>query len=233
MAHASAGTAEGTTEGQGSRTETGFGQPAEGLLRQIIEKRGAADRGARCTLRAGTCDWCETRWSTGLTKRPSMMTERFALAGSHRAPVSAAHVVGLPNPSDLVDVTLVLRRRSALHPRAAAAPMDRLAFAIAHGADRDDVRKVEQFAARFNPLLVGSASGFLDAQSRSPARSARSPKRSALRSSCTNPSRASIGGALANCSCRPTFSTLLLACSGSTTARRQGRDSSGSRTIAP
>jgi kumamolisin len=83
------------------------------------------------------------------------MTERFALAGSHRARDTAAHVVGAPNPSDLVEVTLVLRRRAPLDPRAIAQPMHRLAFAVTHGASPDDVWKVEQFAARF-ALTVGS-----------------------------------------------------------------------------
>jgi kumamolisin len=82
------------------------------------------------------------------------MVERFALAGSQRAPEANARVVGAPNPSDIAEVTLVLRRRSALTPRSFASPMDRATFAATHGADRDDVQKVEAFASQFNLTVV-------------------------------------------------------------------------------
>lgn len=84
------------------------------------------------------------------------MTERFALPGTHRAEDRRARVIGTPPPSEVVDVTLVLRRRSPIAPRAAAPPMNRFAFAAAHGADFEDVRAVEAFAHRFN-LTVTAA----------------------------------------------------------------------------
>jgi kumamolisin len=84
------------------------------------------------------------------------MIERFALPGTHRADDARARIIGTPHPSDIADVTLVLRRRAPMAPGGFAAPMDRLAFAVAHGADRGDVRTVEAFAHRFN-LTVTAA----------------------------------------------------------------------------
>jgi kumamolisin len=78
------------------------------------------------------------------------MIERFALAGSHRPPRFGARIVGQPAPSDPVEVMLVLRRTRPLGTNGFAEPMDRQAFALAHGADHEDVRAVERFAARFN-----------------------------------------------------------------------------------
>jgi len=84
-----------------------------------------------------------------------MLTERFALAGSHRTALYGSRAVGAPDPTEHIDAMLVLRRRLPIGPHIAGAPpMDRHVFALAHGASPDDVRSVDDFARQFN-LSVG------------------------------------------------------------------------------
>jgi kumamolisin len=80
-----------------------------------------------------------------------MAEERAVVRGSARRPIPDASVIGSPDPSDLIEVTLVLRRRAKLPPPTRI--LTREEFARRYGADPVDVERVEQFAAQ-NDLTV-------------------------------------------------------------------------------
>ena len=83
-----------------------------------------------------------------------MAIERFLLAGSERAPQADAQPVGTPNFAEIVDVSLVLRRRAQLDLGRQAEPVAREEFAARYGAAPDDVRRVEAFAQEFDLTVV-------------------------------------------------------------------------------
>ena len=74
-----------------------------------------------------------------------MSIERFLLPGSERLLRPGAQPAGVPNPADIIDVSVVLRRRTALDLSQQKEPMTRDAFAARHGASLDDVQRVEAF----------------------------------------------------------------------------------------
>src|SRR5271157_5927883 len=80
------------------------------------------------------------------------MTKRILLTGSERKPVPGASAVDTPDPNDIIDVTVLLRRRAPL-PGPGAQPLKRADFAASYGADPVDVRAVESFAGQ-NDLSV-------------------------------------------------------------------------------
>ncbi len=82
------------------------------------------------------------------------MVKRFALAGSHRAPEERAWVIGAPNSSDVLDVTVLLRRRTPIAHRASV--IAREAFQREHGADRVSLLRTEAFAQSYD-LTVTAA----------------------------------------------------------------------------
>jgi kumamolisin len=69
---------------------------------------------------------------------------RVALRGSNRQPPPNARVVGSPNASDLIDITVILCRRAELPPYPER--VTREEFARRYGAHPSDVEVVEQFA---------------------------------------------------------------------------------------
>jgi hypothetical protein len=58
-----------------------------------------------------------------------MATERVVLEGSERKPQDGTAVVGTPNVSDVIEVTLELRRRRPLELGDRATPISREEFA--------------------------------------------------------------------------------------------------------
>jgi len=85
-----------------------------------------------------------------------MITPRVPLHGSERRVLVSAQPVGTPDPSDWVDVTVVLRRRAAL-PRIGSEVLSREEFGKRYGASPEDVAAVEKLAAA-NDLTVGEIS---------------------------------------------------------------------------
>ena len=83
-----------------------------------------------------------------------MAIERIALRGSERLPHPNATQVGQPDPSEFLDVTVMVRRKHAEIPESLEEPISREEFAEKYGASRKDVEKVEEFAAEFD-LSVG------------------------------------------------------------------------------
>lgn len=80
----------------------------------------------------------------------------FKLAGSERTPLDGAREIGPANPSEIVDVTIRLRSRSAKSPIVDANEikkpieertiLSRKQFEQLHGADPDSIARVESFA---------------------------------------------------------------------------------------
>jgi kumamolisin len=83
-----------------------------------------------------------------------MAAERVVLAGSERKPIESAKVVGTPNPSEVIQVTVLLRRPKPIQPRAQAEPLSREAFAAEYGADPADADRVEEFAQEHDLTVV-------------------------------------------------------------------------------
>ena len=63
-----------------------------------------------------------------------MATQRMLLPGSERAPRADARPAGVPNLTDIIDVTVVLRRRTPLDLSQQDTPIARDAFAARYGA---------------------------------------------------------------------------------------------------
>jgi kumamolisin len=83
-----------------------------------------------------------------------MPIERFLLPGSERAPRQDAQVAGVPNLGDIIEVSLLLRRRSALDLSRHHEPITREEFAARYAASPDDVGRIEAFAQRFDLTVV-------------------------------------------------------------------------------
>jgi kumamolisin len=88
-----------------------------------------------------------------------MLIERFVLPGSERVTRGDAQLAGTPNLSDTISVSVLLRRRAALHLSQHREPLTREEFAARYGAAPDDVRRVEAFAQQFNLTVVSVALG--------------------------------------------------------------------------
>jgi kumamolisin len=85
-----------------------------------------------------------------------MAIERFLLPGSERPPLSDAQPAGTPNLMDTIDVSLVLKRRTALDLTDHSEPITREEFRDRYGATPDDVRRVEGFAQEFDLTVVSA-----------------------------------------------------------------------------
>ena len=83
------------------------------------------------------------------------MSNRVSLKGSERAPLAGAQAIGATNPQQIVEVSLFLKRRSAL-PSTGNLPGNRTThlshaeFAAQHGADPADLELIRQFAQENN-----------------------------------------------------------------------------------
>jgi kumamolisin len=78
-----------------------------------------------------------------------MAEERAELRGSVRQPIPDSTAVGYPNPHELINVTVVLRRRNNRLPKPGHT-VSREVFARRYGADPADVAAVEQFASDYD-----------------------------------------------------------------------------------
>jgi kumamolisin len=83
-----------------------------------------------------------------------MPTERVAVRGSERKMPLDSTVIGVADPNEEVNVTVVIRRRTQELPLPASPPILRDQFARLYGADPADVAQIERFAAEFD-LTVG------------------------------------------------------------------------------
>ena len=76
-----------------------------------------------------------------------MANEKVELKGSHRPAPPGAEVVGTPASDEIVQLTVVVRRRNPLPPPGTAPILSRDQFAQTYGADPSDVRTLVEFAA--------------------------------------------------------------------------------------
>jgi kumamolisin len=83
-----------------------------------------------------------------------MAIERFVLPGSERALQSGAQPAGTPNPSQFIEVSIVLRRKAPLDVSTETEPIGRREFADRYGADPRDVDVVEAFAQQFDLHVI-------------------------------------------------------------------------------
>src|SRR5690349_8126400 len=79
---------------------------------------------------------------------------RFLLPGSERVPHPGARPAGAPDPSQFIEVSIVLRRKAPLDIPTETQPIDRNEFAARYGADPRDVERVEVFAQQFDLQIV-------------------------------------------------------------------------------
>ena len=83
-----------------------------------------------------------------------MAVERSVLPGSERKPQDGARVVGTANPIDIIEVTVVVRRRNPLEIRGEATRVSREEFAERYGADPADLPPIETFAREHDLTIV-------------------------------------------------------------------------------
>jgi len=83
-----------------------------------------------------------------------MATVRFLLAGSERPERSDAQASGPAPGSDVIDASMLLRRRTSLDVERLRAPVSRDVFAAQYGADPRDIAHVEAFAQEFDLTIV-------------------------------------------------------------------------------
>ena len=83
-----------------------------------------------------------------------MAVQRMLLAGSERAPQADARLAGTPSLTDIIEVTVVLRRRAPLNLGEHEAPISREAFTAQYGASPADIQSIEDFAQQFDLTVV-------------------------------------------------------------------------------
>jgi kumamolisin len=83
-----------------------------------------------------------------------MAIQRVALLGSERSLPANASQVGIPNPHDFIDVTVMVRRRAKLPHHHQSKPISREEFAAKYGADPADIKQVEAFARMFDLTIM-------------------------------------------------------------------------------
>src|ERR1700733_3106742 len=85
-----------------------------------------------------------------------MAKEKVELKGSHRPPPPGAEVVGKPASDEIVQLTVVVRRRNPLPPPGTAPVVSRDQFAQMYGANPADVQKLADFAAAEGLTVVST-----------------------------------------------------------------------------
>ena len=83
-----------------------------------------------------------------------MATERVTVRGSERTAPLDSTMIGVSDPNEDMNVTIVVRRRNEELPDPGPHPISRNKFAELYGADPADVGQIEQFAAEYD-LTVG------------------------------------------------------------------------------
>jgi kumamolisin len=76
----------------------------------------------------------------------NLALERVVIRGSERSPLPNSEPVGVPDPTERVEVTVVLRRK-AEPPSHVEEPIGRAEFARLYGARPEDIPPLEKFAA--------------------------------------------------------------------------------------
>lgn len=82
-----------------------------------------------------------------------MENERVAIPGSERRQIPNSTVIGSADPNQIINVTIILRRRNPNLPPPGSEIISREEFAERYGADPADAERVEQFAGE-NDLTV-------------------------------------------------------------------------------
>src|SRR5262249_59974155 len=83
-----------------------------------------------------------------------MAIERFLPPGSEREVRSDSRPAGRPDPNEIIEVSVLLRRRTPLDLDAHPEPMLREVFDAHYGADPADVERVDAFAQAFDLTVV-------------------------------------------------------------------------------
>src|SRR5580698_1620196 len=82
-------------------------------------------------------------------------SNKIALAGSERAPLSGASLVGPTDPNQLVEISIVLKQRRALYlPDLQGKTLSHNEFASAYGADPEHIKRIHTFAAENNLQVI-------------------------------------------------------------------------------
>ena len=80
---------------------------------------------------------------------------KIALQGSERAPLRGASLVGPTDPNQLIEISIVLKQRRALHlPDLQGRILSHDEFASAYGADPENIKRIHAFAAENNLEVV-------------------------------------------------------------------------------
>ena len=85
-----------------------------------------------------------------------MAKEKIELQGSRRQPPPDAPVAGTPAPDEILQVTVIVRRRNPLPAPGSGPAIDRAQFAEKYGADPADMRRVVDFAAEEGLAVVAT-----------------------------------------------------------------------------
>jgi len=85
-----------------------------------------------------------------------MATAKVELKGSRRRPPPGAEIVGTPASDEIVQLTVVVRRRNPLPQPGTAPAISREQFAQTYGADPADVQKLADFAASESLTVVST-----------------------------------------------------------------------------
>src|ERR1700722_13263363 len=88
-----------------------------------------------------------------------MAIERVVLPGSERTLPVNSNQIGIVNPHEFIDVTMIVRRRAQLPHLRPEKPMSREEFAARYGADPVDLKKVEAFARMFDLTIIDVDAG--------------------------------------------------------------------------
>jgi kumamolisin len=85
-----------------------------------------------------------------------MAQDKVELSGSHRLAPSGAEVVGTPAADEVIQVSVIVRRRNALPQPGTAEPVSRRRFAEMYGADPADLQKIGELASAEGLTVISS-----------------------------------------------------------------------------
>jgi kumamolisin len=82
-------------------------------------------------------------------------SKRVSLKGSERAPLAGAHAVGATDPHQIIEVSVILRRRQPLEQtEGRGRRINHEQFAAQYGADPANIHLLRQFAGEYNLQLL-------------------------------------------------------------------------------
>lgn len=85
-----------------------------------------------------------------------MAREKVELKGSHRQPPPGASATGTPDPGEIAQLTVIVRRRNPLPAPGSGPAVSREQFAEMYGASPGDIQKVAAFAGEEGLTVVSS-----------------------------------------------------------------------------